>query len=159
MKAQINDATNTVVRQTVSNQIITADLNKLELATFTAKSNPRQRCRSTFPLLGTHGTKSSAAVYFELSPGDELGRHTDSAEEMLLILQGTVEATIGDQKATLKQGQIAVVPQMIPHNLENSGTETAKVLGFFGGANHIIATFDEIWLPLETNSVDTSKMG
>jgi quercetin dioxygenase-like cupin family protein len=35
-------------------------------------------------------------VYFELEPGKELGAHTDSAEEIVYIIDGTVEATIGN---------------------------------------------------------------
>jgi quercetin dioxygenase-like cupin family protein len=139
--------------------MITTDLNTLELAEFTAKSKPGQRCKATFPLLGAHGTTDSATVYFELAPGEELGTHTDSAEELLFILEGQVEATIGAEKASISKGQLAVVPKMERHNLKNTGNSTAKVLGFFGGANNIIATFDEVWLPTESNRVDTSLLG
>jgi quercetin dioxygenase-like cupin family protein len=139
--------------------MITTDLNSLELVEFTAKSKPGQRCKATFPLLGAHGTKDSATVYFELAPGEELGMHSDSAEELLLIYEGKVEAVIGNEKGRLSKGQIAVVPKMEPHNLKNVGTETARVLGFFGGANNIVATFEEVWLPTESNMVDTSLMG
>ena len=138
--------------------MITADLNSIELTEFTAKSNPGQRCKATFPLLAAHGTTDSAAVYIELAPGDELGRHTDSAEETLLVLEGEVEATVGDENGKLAKGQLAVVPRMVPHNLKNVGQGTAKVLGFFGGANNIVATFDEVWLPTNSNMVDTSQM-
>jgi quercetin dioxygenase-like cupin family protein len=138
--------------------MITSDLNHLQLTEFTAKSKRGQRCRSTFPLLGTHGTKQLATVYFELAPGDELGAHTDSAEELLLILQGEVEVTVDREKGGLKQGQLAVVPKMLKHNVRNIGQGTAKVLGVFGGVNNIVATFDEVWLPLDTNSVDTSLL-
>ncbi|MGH9963716.1 MAG: cupin domain-containing protein, partial [Nitrososphaeraceae archaeon] len=44
------------------------------------------------------GTKSGSVVYFELEPGYELGTHTDSAEEIVYIADGTVELTIGDEK-------------------------------------------------------------
>jgi quercetin dioxygenase-like cupin family protein len=138
--------------------MITTDLNKLQLTEFTAKSKARQRCRSTFPLLGSHGTRQSATVYFELAPGDELGAHTDSAEELLLILEGECEVMVGPEKGRLKQGQMAVIPEMIKHNIRNTGRDTVKVLGFFGGANNIVATFDEVWLPLETNSVNTALL-
>lgn len=70
--------------------MLTIDLNKLALTEFTAKDNPGQRCKSTFPLLGVHGAKQSAAVYVELNPGDELGTHTGSAEETLFVIEGTI---------------------------------------------------------------------
>jgi quercetin dioxygenase-like cupin family protein len=136
--------------------MITVDLNKLELNEFIAKGNPGQRCRATFPLLGAHGTKDSATVFIELDPQEELGSHTDSAEELLLILEGNVEVTVGNEKSSASKGQIAVVPKMVPHNIRNIGSEKVKVLGFFGGANNIVATFEQIWSPTESNIVDTS---
>lgn len=139
--------------------MLTVNLNKLELTEFSGKTKPKQHCRATFPLLGALGTKSSAAVYFELEPGNNLGRHTDSAEESLLILEGTVEVSVGEEKGKLAKGDIAVVPTMVPHDLRNVGKETAKVLGFFGGANNIVATFDEVWLPTNSNMVDTAQLG
>lgn len=138
--------------------MITADLNKLELTEFIAKENPGQRARATFPLLGAHGTRDSAAVYFELDPGEELGTHTDSAEELLLILEGTVEAIVGSEKAIASKGLLVAVPKMAPHNVRNVGRDKAKVLGFFGGANNIVATFEQVWWPTGSNSVDTAAM-
>jgi len=134
------------------------NLNTLELTEFTGKHNPAQRCRATFPLFGAHGTQSTATVYFELEPGDILGRHTDSAEELLFILEGDLEAEIDGETESLVSGDIALVPKMAPHNLSNKGTTKAKVLGFFGGANHIVATFDQPWLPVDSNTVDTAEM-
>lgn len=138
--------------------MITADLNQLELNEFTAPAKPGQRCKAAFPMLGAHGTESSATVYVELDPKEELGAHTDSAEEILLILQGAVEATVGREKQLATKGQLVLVPKMVPHNVKNVGTEPARFIGFFGGANHIVATFDEVWSPTGSNTVDTSAM-
>jgi quercetin dioxygenase-like cupin family protein len=44
------------------------------------------------------GTKSGAATYFELEPGKEVGAHTDSAEEIAYIVDGTIEATVGKKE-------------------------------------------------------------
>ena len=137
--------------------MITANLNTMELFENQGKDTPAQHCRSNFPLLGAMGTENSCAVYFELDPGNHLGQHTDSAEEVLLILAGTVEVSVGEEKGQLSQGELAVVPTMVPHNLRNVGQETAKVLGFFGSPN-IVATFDEVWLPSNSRIVDTAAM-
>lgn len=134
----------------------TVNLNALQLAEFTGATDPTQHCHATFPLLGAHGTKHTATVYFELEPGKNLGRHTDSAEELLLILEGTVEVSVGSEQGMLSQGEIALVPVMVPHDLRNVGEGKARVLGFFGGANHIVATFDQTWQPTGSNTVDTS---
>jgi len=138
--------------------MVKVNLQSLELTEFIGKNNPEQHCRATFPLLGSNGTNQTATVYFELEAGDHLGRHTDSAEELLLVLEGKVEAEIGDEKATLSKGELALVPKMVPHNLVNTGESKATVLGIFGGANHIVATFENTWLPVDSNIVDTSGL-
>lgn len=137
----------------------TVDLNRLDLNEFTGRDNPSQHCRATFPMLGAHGTEHCATVYFELEPGKNLGRHTDSAEELLLVLDGEVEVLVGSEKGRLSKGQMALAPKMEPHDLRNVGSGTARILGFFGGANNIVATFDEVWLPTNTNVVDTAQAG
>jgi quercetin dioxygenase-like cupin family protein len=96
-------------------------------------------------------------VYFELDPGNELGSHTDSAEEILLIMAGKVEVTVGDEKAVVEAPSLALVPTMVPHNLRNLGAERAKVAGFFP-ARYIVATFDNAWLPDNNNVVDTEQI-
>ena len=137
--------------------MIITNLNKLDLIENWNEDDPAMHCRSTFPLLGAMGTNNSAAVYFELEPGDYLGRHTDSAEEVLLILAGTVDVTIGDEQGRLSQGEMAVVPEMVPHAIYNIGQDKARVLGFFGSPN-IVATFDKTWQPANSNVVDTAVL-
>jgi len=138
--------------------MLTVDLNKLNLTEFVAKNNPGQRCKATFPMLGANGTQNSATVYIELDPGEELGTHTDSAEEILLILEGKVDATVGNESGRASKGNLVLVPKMVPHNFRNIGNEKAKVIGFFGGANNIVATFENVWSPTESNMVDTAAM-
>ena len=125
---------------------------------FTVPEQPGQRCRVTFPLLAAHGTQDCASVYFELRVGDFLGTHTDSAEEILYIVEGDVEVTVGEETGTLSKGHLALVPKLMPHNVRNIGTETAKVLGFFGGANNVVSVFDNVWQPSASNRVDTSEI-
>ena len=62
------------------------------------------RIRVNFPFFAATGTESSAVVYFEIEPGHYLGTHTDSAEEIVLILAGTVEASLGEETGVLSAG-------------------------------------------------------
>lgn len=136
----------------------TVNLNELELNEFVGHINPRQHCKATFPLLAAHGTRKLATVYFELQPGDHLGRHTDSAEELLLVLEGKVKAFVGEESGEVSAGSLVLIPEMVPHDLQNTGTGPAKVLGVFGGANNIVATFDQAMKPTESRIVDTEKL-
>ncbi|AHM63408.1 cupin domain-containing protein [Flammeovirgaceae bacterium 311] len=123
-----------------------------------AQSRPSQRCRVAFPLQWMHGTKDSATVYFELEPKEEVGSHTDSAEEILLVLEGSVEATVGEETVHAEKGQLVLVPKMVPHNVKNTGSSTARIFGFFGGANSIVATFDHGWGPEGERIFDTAAL-
>lgn len=132
------------------------DLNKLELNEFFGVEDRSQHCTATFPLIGVHGSTNLATVYFELAPGDHLGRHTDSAEELLIVLQGEIEASVGGETQRAGKGSLILIPQMVPHDVRNVGTIRAQVLGVFGGANHIVATFEQGMAPDGSQVVDTA---
>lgn len=138
--------------------MITVNLNTIDLVEFIGKNDEKQHCKATFPLIGTHGSQELATVYFEIKPGDNLGMHTDSAEELLVILEGKLIAIIGEEHSEVTKGNIALVPKMVPHDLRNTGSKTARVLGVFGGANNIVATFEKEWLPTHSNVVDTAQL-
>ncbi len=118
---------------------------------------PHQRLRFVFPLLGRGPeNEASSVVYFELEPGNELVRHTDSAEELLFIVQGRLELSVGDETRIVEGPSFALVPALAPHGVRNIGSETAKVAGFFA-ARHVISHFDSVWQPIGTNIVDTAQ--
>jgi quercetin dioxygenase-like cupin family protein len=98
--------------------------------------------RVGFPLHSATGTASTATVLFELDPGYELGVHTDSAEELLVVVQGTAEARVGDEVGRIEKHQVALVPPMAPHGLENIGNDVLRVLGTFS-ASTVVSTFEE----------------
>ena len=98
--------------------------------------------RVSFPVHSANGTASTATVLFELDPGETLPTHTDSAEELLIILQGTAEARIGDEVGRLEKNQVGLVPPMAPHGLRNIGDDVLRVLGTFS-ASTVVSTFEE----------------
>lgn len=119
---------------------------------------PHQRLHFVFPLLGRGPeNEESSVVYFELEPGNQLPRHTDSAEELLFIVQGRLEVSVGDETGIVEGPSFALVPALAPHGVRNIGSETAKVAGFFT-SRHIVSHFDSVWQPLDTNVVDTAQI-
>ena len=123
-----------------------------------AEDDPNRKVAGNFALYSAAGTKSGAAVYFELEPGKELGAHTDSAEEIVYVIDGTVEATLGNNdKASLSAGELGVVPVMERHNFRNAGTNTAKVIGFFSSPN-VVSTFEKVFVPGDFREFDTTKL-
>jgi quercetin dioxygenase-like cupin family protein len=98
----------------------------------------------TFPFSSATGTADTAAVYMVFEPGGALPEHTDSAEEWLLVLEGTVEATVGDETGIFEAGQLALVPAIAPHSARNVGDGPARILGFFGASTNVAHFTDEL---------------
>jgi quercetin dioxygenase-like cupin family protein len=122
------------------------DIDSLELMDVVSELDPEFRVRVAFPHHSAVGNASLATVYFEVEPGARLGVHTDSAEELLLILEGEAEATIGDETAVAGPGATLTVPAMAPHGVRNLGSGTLRVFGFFS-ASTVVSTFEEAWAP------------
>jgi quercetin dioxygenase-like cupin family protein len=80
-------------------------------------------------------------VYNELAPGKRIGRHADGVDELLFVLAGTVEATVGDERATADAGTLAVVPAETPHSVRNVGDDPAQLVGVFATAP-VASTWD-----------------
>jgi quercetin dioxygenase-like cupin family protein len=132
----------------------TANLNNLELLDAWYEHDPAMRIRVNFPLYAATGAENSAVVYFEIEPGQYLGTHSDSAEEIVLILAGTVEASLGEESGLLSAGQAALIPAMVPHGIRNVGAETARCVGFFAAAT-VESTFDQPMMPFGQRVVGT----
>ncbi len=134
--------------------MISVQISELELMEAWYEDDPTMRVRVNFPFFVGNGTMSTAAVYFELEPGYRLGSHTDSAEEILLILEGEAEVSLGDEQGRLSAGEMALVPAMVPHGLRNLGDKTVRVLGFFS-SNVVVSTFDQPMMPFNQRVVGT----
>ncbi len=102
--------------------------------------------RVAFPLHSATGTASTATVLFELDPGAELPMHSDSAEELLIVVQGTAEARVGDEVGRIAKHELAFVPPMVPHGLRNVGDDVLRVLGTFSSST-VVSTFERPFVP------------
>jgi quercetin dioxygenase-like cupin family protein len=134
--------------------VIAERIDQLELLEVWYENDPTMRLKVNFPFFLGTGTKSTAVVYFEIEPGHRLGTHTDSAEEILLVLEGEAEVSLGDEQGRLSAGEMALVPAMVPHGLRNAGDETVRVVGFFS-SNVVVSTFDQPMMPFNQRVVGT----
>jgi quercetin dioxygenase-like cupin family protein len=135
--------------------MLTARTPELELDDVWLDTDPSKRVRVTFPVSRLTGADHTAVVYFEVAPGDRLGTHTDSAEEILYIVSGQGEAEVGDERAPVRAGDLAVVPALVPHGIVNTGDEPLKVVGFFCEAE-ITSVFEA---PLQPVGQETVVIG
>lgn len=98
------------------------------------------------------GATDCAIVCMEIQPGNYLPTHRDSAEELLLVTAGTVEATVGDDSVRLPTGSCTVVPEMEPHSVRTVGDESARVVGYFP-SSELTDTFERPLHPFGTSVV------
>ena len=110
--------------------------------------------RAAWPVHRGTGSRSTAAVYFELDPGMRLGRHTDSGEELLVVLAGDVDVIVGDERRRVAAGGMAVVPAEVPHDVVGAGDGTARVTGVFPSST-VVSVFDDEWVPYGTRVLGT----
>lgn len=132
----------------------TVDFTTLTIRDVWYENDPEMRLRVEFPFTASTGTSTTSVVYFEIEPGHRLGTHTDSVEEIVVVLQGAVEATLGDERGHLSAGSAVLIPAMVPHGMRNTGNETARCIGFFSAAG-VESVFDQPVMPFGTRVVST----
>ena len=86
---------------------------------------------------GGYSGDASGSSLLEVAPGCRLSRHTDSAEEAVVVVSGEARVIVGDEIQEVPAGGVALVPQEIPHEVHCTGEETLR---FFALANNNIVT-------------------
>lgn len=134
--------------------MLAAQLSERDLVDITSDTDVTRRMRVDFPISSVEGAASTSIVYFELEPGAHTGMHTDSAEEIVHIVSGRVEAIVGEERGELSAGGIGVVPALVPHDVRNIGDETVGVVGFFSSGT-VVSVFDDPLMPAGKRVVGT----
>lgn len=136
----------------------TVDLNAIELLEAYHEGDPEAQWAATFPLFAALGTKGLAVVYFEIEPGHYLGTHTDSAEEVVTVLEGEVVASLNGETGRLSAGQMVLIPAMAPHGIRNVGSTKARCVGVFASAD-LVSTFESPIMPMGFKAFDSAVHG
>ena len=115
--------------------MITSQLNELELAEVWAEEDSEIRFKLAAALSSASPTASTQLIYFTVEPGERVGRHAHSAEETMLVLEGTVEQFIGEEEhQQLSAGEVSFKPAGMIHEERNGGSETLRCVAFFTSA-------------------------
>ncbi len=62
-------------------------------------------------------------------PGKGVSVHVHEREdELVYVLEGDLEVTLGDQKMNASAGIMALLPRGIPHGFTNIGSRTSRIL-------------------------------
>lgn len=110
-------------------------------------NDPNTRWRAAFPFSSDRpgetlgATTDCTVVYNELDPGTRIGTHRDGVDELLFVLDGTVEAAVDGETARVEADSLAVIPADAPHSVRNVGSEPARLVGVFG-TDSLDSTFE-----------------
>jgi len=81
--------------------------------------------------LGTTG-REAVQVRVDFEPGAAFGRHTHPGEEIIYVLEGSLEYQVeGKPPVTLKAGDVFFVPAGTIHAARNVGSSTAAELATY----------------------------
>jgi quercetin dioxygenase-like cupin family protein len=76
--------------------------------------------------------REAVQVRVDLDPGVAFGRHTHPGEEIIYVLEGTLEYQIeGKPPVTLKAGDVLFIPAGTIHAAKNVGSGTASELATY----------------------------
>jgi quercetin dioxygenase-like cupin family protein len=74
--------------------------------------------------------QTAGLAVFDAGKGNVEHVHPN-CEEIVFVLDGGVEHTLGDQSTTLSEGDLIVVPRGVPHRLFNHGPGAARAFVLF----------------------------
>jgi quercetin dioxygenase-like cupin family protein len=134
--------------------IVTARLGDAELHAGWQAHDESIRASFAFPMFWATGNAGTAVLYVELEPGKGGPRHTDTPEELLLVVEGEVEVSLGDDRIVVGPEELVLIPSMVPHSFRNVGPGRARIVGFFN-ANAVVARFDDPVEPMSTRTLGT----
>ena len=81
------------------------------------------------------GAAASGSSLLEVAPGCRLPRHTDSAEEMVVVLAGEAEAVVGEESSRVPAGGMALVPKDVPHEVRSAGDGPLRFLAIYADSD------------------------
>jgi quercetin dioxygenase-like cupin family protein len=76
--------------------------------------------------------REAIQVRVDLAPGVAFGKHTHPGEEIIYVLEGTLEYQIEDKPSvTLKAGDVLFIPAGTVHSARNPGSVTGSELATY----------------------------
>jgi mannose-6-phosphate isomerase-like protein (cupin superfamily) len=92
----------------------------------------------------TYGFEGLSFIISETHPHGGPPLHTHKTEEAHVVLSGTMDYVIGDQRFTVNGPYVARVPAGMPHTFANGGTTPLNIIAVF-------PTPDLDWTPIGPN--------
>ena len=77
------------------------------------------------------GTTSSSFSYSVVGVGAGAPLHVHEADELIVLLEGSLEVRLGDEVRQIGPDHTLVIPPNVPHGFTSVGPGEARILAFF----------------------------
>jgi quercetin dioxygenase-like cupin family protein len=108
------------------------------------ESDPHARWKSMFGHGPTDGAEASGSSLLEVAPGFGLGRHTDSAEETVVVVSGSARVELDGEVEVVSAGGLALIPEGVPHQVSCHGEETLRFVAVYASTDVVTRYEDEV---------------
>ena len=122
--------------------MVTAEFS--DLAEHWVDGRPELRWRSTLGTTPEDGAKASSTSLLEVDSGCALPRHTDSAEEVVVVVSGTAEVEVDGETGRVPAGGVALVPKDVPHQVRSVGDGPLRFVAVYADVDVVTTYEDEV---------------
>lgn len=84
---------------------------------------------------GDKGSQATSVGDVVVGAGGVVPTHTHPTEEAMVILEGEMDAVLGDDVITVREGQTVLAPPGVRHGFINRSGAAARVLAIFPTAH------------------------
>jgi quercetin dioxygenase-like cupin family protein len=122
--------------------VFAQDPESVDLAEAWIEGDGSARWRSASGHGPTDGARDSGSSVLEVDAGCRLPRHTDSAEETIVVTLGRARVRVGDDHQEVAAGGVALVPREVPHEVQNSGDGPLRFVAVYA-ASDVVTTYED----------------
>jgi mannose-6-phosphate isomerase-like protein (cupin superfamily) len=112
----------------------------LELSEAWVDGDPSARWMSA----AAHAAAATGSSVLEVPPGCRLPVHTDSEEEVVVVVEGRAEVVVAGESASVDAGGFAIVPRLVEHEVRNAGDGPLRFLALYAGPDVVSTYADEV---------------
>ncbi len=135
--------------------MIIADLHAIEGRTYPARRRTQNLVGGASPIQATNFSMG----YVTLEPqGGQVPWHNQEQEEVYVIVEGTGEMCLGDERQTVTTGQAVSIPPGVFHQLTNIGDTPLSMIYCYGPAGDVAHWKQELAGTLPKAGVDVPPL-
>jgi quercetin dioxygenase-like cupin family protein len=114
--------------------MIIADLNEIAGRVYPARRRTQNLVGGLSPIQAKHFSIGNVT----LEPrGGQVPWHNQEQEEVYILIEGTCEMCLGEERQVLRTGQAAYIPPGVFHQLTNIGDTPARMIYCYGPAGDV----------------------